>query len=127
MVQWSVSLPPAAQYAKGHMLNVKAENVRDLGRMVDDLLESDDLIQKLGDLAAQVVATQVVADTFKSDDKAQGERREERTESSGSGEIYTCEHGKREFRSGNRNGKAWAAYFCPLKKGDPNQCDPVWA
>lgn len=38
----------------------------------------------------------------------------------------SCQHGPMTFRSGNKNGKAWSAYFCPTPKGTPGQCDPVW-
>lgn len=38
----------------------------------------------------------------------------------------SCQHGPMTFRSGNKNGKAWSAYFCPTPKGTPGQCPPVW-
>lgn len=38
-----------------------------------------------------------------------------------------CQHGGRTHRSGvDKNGKPWAAWFCPAQKGDPTQCDPIW-
>lgn len=36
-----------------------------------------------------------------------------------------CKHGPMTPRSGNKNGRAWSAHFCPAK-GTPDQCDPVW-
>lgn len=38
----------------------------------------------------------------------------------------SCRHGQMTFRSGNKNGKPWTAYFCPTPKGTPDQCEPVW-
>lgn len=36
-----------------------------------------------------------------------------------------CDHGWMAYKTGEKNGKTWAAYMCPLPKG-PNQCKPVW-
>lgn len=38
----------------------------------------------------------------------------------------TCMHGPRVHRSGNKNGKAWSAWFCPQPKGASDQCGPEW-
>mgnify|MGYP001043628526 CR=1 FL=1 len=36
-------------------------------------------------------------------------------------------HGARVYKSGTKaNGEAWSARFCPLQKGDPNRCRPIW-
>lgn len=37
-----------------------------------------------------------------------------------------CPHGARTRREGNGAKGKWVGYFCPLQKGDPNQCKPVW-
>lgn len=37
-----------------------------------------------------------------------------------------CPHGQRTKGSGNTNGRPWTAFFCPLPKGDPSQCPPIW-
>lgn len=37
-----------------------------------------------------------------------------------------CDHGKRTRRTGNGARGAWVGYFCPLRKGDPNQCKPIF-
>jgi hypothetical protein len=40
-VQWSVSLPPVAQYAKGHMLNLRGQTVEEVNELLDAVLEND--------------------------------------------------------------------------------------
>jgi len=37
-----------------------------------------------------------------------------------------CPHGQRTFRSGQKNGRKWTAYFCPLPQGHPDQCQAIW-
>lgn len=37
-----------------------------------------------------------------------------------------CQHGPRTYRNGQGRTGPWAAWFCPLPKGTPGQCDPSW-
>lgn len=37
-----------------------------------------------------------------------------------------CPHGQRTLYNGTKNGRAYTAFFCPLPKGHPDQCGPVW-
>lgn len=37
-------------------------------------------------------------------------------------QIRTCAHGKRTRRNGTSARGAWVGWFCPLPKGDANQC-----
>lgn len=37
-----------------------------------------------------------------------------------------CPHGQRTFQSGSKNGRKWTGHFCPLPKGHPDQCQPIW-
>lgn len=49
-------------------------------------------------------------------------RKKQVSNARGGGEPPRCDHGKmRYYDSGS-----WKAYFCPLEKGDPDQCDPEW-
>jgi hypothetical protein len=47
-------------------------------------------------------------------------------------DIPYCEHGEREWRTGNKNGKAWANMSCSAKPmngerwSEVNKCDPIW-
>lgn len=36
--------------------------------------------------------------------------------------VHSCAHGVMTQRSGTNARGAWTGYFCPLPKGDPNQC-----
>ncbi len=38
----------------------------------------------------------------------------------------SCEHGPRVMRQGNKNGRNWTAYFCPLPQDTPGACAPIW-
>lgn len=119
-VQWSVSLPPAAQYAKGHMLNVRGQTVAEVESQLDSILNGE-FIEKATEAAALLCAAQVVTDGTKGNDAPASS-----TNNSGSDEIHTCAHGKRTRREGTGARGKWVGYFCPLPKGDPNQCDVEW-
>jgi len=47
-------------------------------------------------------------------------------------DIPHCAHGAREWRTGNKNGKAWANMGCSAKPmngerwSEVNKCDPIW-
>jgi hypothetical protein len=47
-------------------------------------------------------------------------------------DIPHCAHGEREWRTGNKNGKAWANMSCSAKPmngerwSEINKCDPIW-
>lgn len=38
-----------------------------------------------------------------------------------------CPHGQRTYKTGTGRTGAWAAHFCPLPKGHPDQCEAIWA
>lgn len=42
------------------------------------------------------------------------------------GEQKFCPHGARTLYNGTKNGRAYTAFFCPLPKGHPDQCQPIW-
>ena len=47
-------------------------------------------------------------------------------------DIPHCKHGEREWRTGNKNGKAWANMSCSAKPmngerwSEVDKCDPIW-
>lgn len=135
-VQWSVSLPPAAQYAKGDMLNIRGESVNEVIGLLDEALNGE-FIDKAASVAALVRAAAVVTDTFTPtqtdaapahgyEPAPSGREQNEAAQQAAPGPVYTCVHGKRTERKGTNSRGAWTGYFCPLKKGDPNQCEVVW-
>ncbi len=38
----------------------------------------------------------------------------------------TCPHGQRNLVTGENAKGKWVGHFCPLDKGDPNQCKPIF-
>lgn len=38
----------------------------------------------------------------------------------------SCAHGEMTYRTGNGAKGPWKGYFCPLEKGDPDQCKPIF-
>lgn len=134
-VQWSVSLPPAAQYAKGDMLNIRGESVEEVEALFDAILE-DGFIGKASSVAdllrkAQVV-TEAPAGNSRPADEV-GAKRAEKSEESGPPASSTdrfCEHGKMEYKAPftSRGGKAISAsYNCPLGYKNPAACKTQWA
>jgi hypothetical protein len=127
-VQWSVSLPPAAQYAKGDMLNIRGESAEEVERLFDEIT-SGEFVDKATEVANLVrlaagVSVSAQADTAADQQSVQSQPAQSQPQTSG--QIHTCAHGKRTEYHGTNTRGAYTAYFCPLKKGDPAQCEPVW-
>lgn len=120
-IQWNISLPPVAQYAKGHMLNIAAESLEELNEYLDALAEGDTL-EKATEVAAKLTVLSGLGATVVTHDN---------TQSTPSGplatvtELHTCAHDKREYKEGWKNGKKWAGWFCPVKN-KADQCDVDW-
>lgn len=38
-----------------------------------------------------------------------------------------CDHGERDWVTGNSKFGEWYAWMCPAEKDDPSKCDPIWA
>ena len=131
-VQWSVSLPPAAQYAKGDMLNIRGASVEEVEALFDEVL-SGDFIGKASSVADLLRKAQVVTETPRSApaDEVGAKREEKAAESvppASSGDRF-CEHGKMEFKAAftSRGGKAISAsYNCPLGYKNPASCKTQW-
>ena len=133
-VQWSVSLPPVAQYAKGHMLNVRGETVEDVEALFDAILDGE-FVSKATAVAELVVAAQTVRETPAPVDEV-GARRAAQAEAQAEGgpppssTDRFCDHGKMEYKAAftSRAGKAISAsYNCPLGYKNPNACKTQWA
>lgn len=126
-VQWSVSLPPAAQYAKGDMLNLRGESVEEVQGIFDAILDGDSaFIASATQVGALLRAAAVVSDGTTEAPAAPAEPPAK--EVPAAGVSYMCEHGKRERRTGTKkDGTKWAGHFCPLpKERKADQCKPVW-
>lgn len=102
------------------MLNVRANSAAELDSLLGDTLELVvpnlgaicDEMAALGNVQAAFPATQVVSSQSQAPAQPQGR---------------TCPHGQMTYRTGNvGTPDAWAGYFCPLGKGDPNKCRPQY-
>lgn len=117
-VQWSVSLPPAAQYAKGDMLNLRGVTVEEVEAQLDAILAPDsEFMQKATEAAAQIRAAATLVNPA-----------QEAPQAASAGPVQTsrtCAHGNRERREGgggNTGKRAWVGWFCSLPKGSEGQC-----
>lgn len=117
-LQWSVSLAPVAQYAKGHMFNFRGNTVEELNSLFDEVLGSE-TVQKALDVAALLTAADVVTTATK------GAGQESQGESNVTA-LKTCAHGVRERREGTNSRGKWVGYMCPQPKGAKDKCDPIW-
>ena len=117
-VQVSISLPPVGQYAKGDMVNFRGESAEEVEALLDAALEGG-FFEK----AALASAKYLVATGLQ--DRAAGPS-EPPSAAPGDGatvtQLRTCKHGKRTRREGDSSKGHWVGYFCPLQKGDPDQC-----
>lgn len=131
-VQWSVSLPPAAQYAKGDMLNIRGESVEEVEALFDAVL-ADGFIGKASSVADLLRKAQVVTEAPARPapaDEVGAKRAEHESAPPASSTDHFCEHGKMEYKAAftSRGGKAISAsYNCPLGYKNPNACKTQWA
>lgn len=123
-LQWSVSLPPVAQYAKGHMMNFRADTAEELNALLDEVL-AQETVDKAMSVAALFTGAQVVHSPAPAPAAPAAEAA---PAAAPVGQVKTCAHGVRTRRTGTnaKTGKAWVGHFCPQPKGAPDQCDPVF-
>lgn len=134
-VQFSVSLPPSAQYAKGDMANFRGETVAEVAALFDQALESDGaFLKKATDVSALLNSLAVLTDGGVTNSPAAApaatqpanppsEAAPAATAPTG---IYTCAHGKRTRYEGKGAKGPYVAHFCPQPKGSPDQCKAVF-
>lgn len=106
--------------------SIEASDIEVFGRAVSDMQESGglevlvDIGKALADYTKEKFTPADGVDLIKSE---LGGKVVSDTTQSGK----QCAHGWMVYKTGEKNGKSWAAYMCPAPKGDPNQCKPVWA
>lgn len=123
-VQVSISMPPVAQYAKGDMVNFRGETAAEVEALLDEALEGD-LFEKAALASKTFLAASGLAEAAEKRDAAPAKsKRSSKSDDEDNvvGSKRFCEHGKRRYVKKPN----WAGWFCPLEKGDPDQCDPVW-
>lgn len=124
-LQWSVSLAPVAQYAKGHMFNFRGNSVAELEALFDEVLQSE-TIEKALEVASMLTAVDAIQTALPQNDRPAVQAVPDQGASVT--ELRTCAHGKRQYKEGtNKNtGKAWSGWFCP-ERNKSAQCDVDWA
>jgi len=123
-VQWSISLPPTAQYAKGDMLNVRGATVDEVEEKFDAILRGE-FIDKAIQVGHELRAQQVVVEGLNATPVQQNTGSQQSSAPAQQGpETRYCNHGERKYVTGKGRTGEWAGYFCPLPKGDANQCKP---
>ena len=121
-VQWSISLPPAAQYAKGDMLNLRGNTVAEVEGIFDSVLNGE-FIDKATQVGALLRAAAAVTDGLTPTADAPAQQGGSSDEPVAA--LHVCQHGKRVHKSGEKNGKKWEGWFCPEKQ-KANQCEVQW-
>lgn len=124
-VQWSVSLPPSAQYAKGDMLNLRGETVDEVEAIFDEVLAGE-FIGKASQVAGILRAAQTVTETPAGGSNSQSAAPASSGDSGGGvSNLRVCEHGKRTRREGTSAKGKWVGHFCP-EKNKSQQCAVQW-
>lgn len=120
-IQWNISLPPVAQYAKGHMLNIAAESLEELETFLD-ALATNDLLEKASEVAAKLTVLSGLGATVEAVEHSPASSSESGATVT---QLRTCEHGKREYKTGTGKKGKWEGYFCPEKDRN-KQCAVDW-
>lgn len=104
-------------------LTVAASDVYELNAQLDAITQ--DVLQKVSDLAALFRGAHNVSVGITDQPAAAPQQTQQAAPAQTQG-LKTCSHGVRTKRTGTNSKGAWTGYFCPLEKGNPNQCDPIW-
>lgn len=123
-VQWSVSLPPRAQYAKGDMLNVRGETAEEVESLFDSILNSEfmDKATSVGSLIYQAFLVAEGLNHKESEGSASGATVTQDDQPAAGGGKF-CEHGKKVWKEGNGAKGKWQGWFCP---SNVKTCKPDW-
>lgn len=129
-VQWSISLPPCEQYAKGDMLNVRGSSVQEVEEMFDAIL-ADEFVQKATDVSALFLAAHRAQQGLKAAPApvAAAPAANPAAEQASVSELRVCAHGKMEYKAAftSRAGKKInASYNCPLGYKNSEACPTQW-
>lgn len=105
-------------------ISVEAGSGEELVSLLDQL--TDEVLQKVTDVTALFRGAHVVS-AGGTTEGTEGNSQGQQQASGGSvTALKTCAHGVRKKVEGNGKRGKWVGYFCPLEKGDPNQCAPIW-
>lgn len=117
---FTATLKAGADYAAPWLV-IRADTASELEDNLDQA--SAILLQKVNDIAELFIGSRTVVSTPASAPAASGATL---PQSGNGGDLKTCSHGIRTKRQGTSSRGAWTGYFCPLQKGDPNQCKAIF-
>lgn len=124
-VQWSVSLPPTAQYAKGDMLNLRGASVAEVDELLDSVLEGDGaFLAKAVEVGALIRAAHTVTLPDHASVPA-APLAQQPAASEPVAQLRVCAHGKRTRREGHGKKGKWVGWFCPERDRN-SQCAVEW-
>lgn len=122
----STKLQVNFKLADGTLINIYADNVRELETSLTDVSMVSALIKSTstelaGGVSAPTVAS--IAQQFNATPVAQAPAQPVAVTSTGG--AYTCKHGSMTFRQSKPGApKEWKGYFCPTPQGTSDQCEP---
>jgi len=120
-IQLSIKHGPGQQY----MTNVRGYTARDVLEHVENLAELSSAIDAA---VTAFLSHETVRDAFPQAERASRYGSDDRGRSnSGGGNAPVCKGHERprEYKSGSKNGKKWAGWFCTASKND-NPCAVQW-
>lgn len=117
-------------------LTVNGNNAEDLYKRLQDVVSNDGtLLSTLAEVAEQFRAAHVVAAGLPKEQPQSGwgnggggnqQQGGGGNDAPPAGGNHVCPHGVRVRREGSSSKGKWVGFFCPLPKGNANQCDPEW-
>ena len=130
----STKLQVNFKLADGTLVNIYADNVRELETSLTDISMVSALIKTTSnDLSgnrsaaptAAAVAQQFNATVIEQPPVAYHQAPPMQAPPAQAGSGYTCKHGEMTFRQSKPGApKAWKGYFCPTPQGTADQCEP---
>jgi len=130
----STKLQVNFKLADGTLVNIYADNVRELETSLTDISMVSALIKTTSnDLGGasnispnvSAIAQQFKATVIEQPPVAYHQAPPAQTPPVQAGSGYTCKHGEMTFRQSKPGApKAWKGYFCPTPQGTADQCEP---
>lgn len=125
---WTVQA--SYKFGNGHMLNVRAGNVTEFAELLGQVEKGLERIIGVGDITAAVTAAAPITQAAPAPAPVAPATpwtpppAAPAAEPAASGRM--CAHGAMVQRNGVSARGPWSGWFCPLPKGDPNQCKAVF-
>lgn len=121
---YTVSFKTGAGY-EASLVVARGNTVEELSANIDAL--TDGVLQKVAETEILLQKAAMIAKGFDPDAApAAAPAAPTAPPAAAPAATMTCAHGIRVRRNGTSARGAWVGHFCPLAKGDPNQCKPIF-